>query len=317
MRHRPLVGLTVSAVLHAAVVAGILLMVPSAERLPPLFIDLSAQVHPPIGPAGPPRPAAVARPSAPRRAGGDRVIGRGGPPAPALAPERTAGQAETPPAPPRAPERTAHPPETPPAPPRVPERAASPPQTPPAPAALDVAVEPPVDDAPAPFTAMAPAEAPAAAGDGRTAQPDPGDGVGSPSSMTASAGLGADSSAAPSPGPGGRAGPGLAVAVPGGGSGEPGGVYAGYLGRLRQRVQEALRYPAAARRRGLTGTVTLEMTVLPTGAIGPVVVVNSSSHALLDEAALDTVRSLRPQPFPADLPARTLRVRLPVVFDLR
>jgi protein TonB len=94
-------------------------------------------------------------------------------------------------------------------------------------------------------------------------------------------------------------------------------VYAAYLWRLRERVQEALRYPAAARRRGLTGTVTLEMTVLATGAIGPVMVVNSSSHALLDEAALDTVRSLRPQAFPADLPARTLRVRLPIVFDLR
>lgn len=301
MRRRPLVGLTVSAVLHAAVVAGILLMVPRAERLPPLFIDLTAEEHPPVGPAEPPPPPAAARPSPPRRTGGDRVIGRGGPRAPALAPERTAD-----------------PPETARAPGRGPERAASPTQTLPPPAAPDVAVEPPVDDAPAPFTAMTPAEAPAAAGHGRTAQPDPGDGVGSPSSMTARAGPASDSSAAASPGPRGRAAQELAVAVPGGGaSGEPGGVYAGYLGRLRQRVQEALRYPAAARRRGLTGTVTLEMTVLATGAIGPVVVVNSSSHALLDEAALDTVRSLRPQPFPADLPARTLRVRLPVVFDLR
>ena len=48
----------------------------------------------------------------------------------------------------------------------------------------------------------------------------------------------------------------FALAAPGGGSaGAPGGEYAPYLARLRQRVQASLRYPAAARRRGLQGTV--------------------------------------------------------------
>jgi TonB family protein len=59
------------------------------------------------------------------------------------------------------------------------------------------------------------------------------------------------------------------------------------------------------------------LTVLPSGAIGPVTVVESSAHPLLEQAALETVRSLRAAPFPADLPPRTLRVRLPVVFQLR
>jgi protein TonB len=115
----------------------------------------------------------------------------------------------------------------------------------------------------------------------------------------------------------GGSGSGLAVVGPGDGAGDPGAAYAAYLGRLRQRVYEALRYPATARRRGLTGTVILELTVRPDGAIGRVVVVDSSSHAALDQAAVDSVRSLRPQPFPADLPSRTLHVRLPVVFELQ
>ncbi|HEY7647683.1 MAG TPA: energy transducer TonB [Methylomirabilota bacterium] len=110
---------------------------------------------------------------------------------------------------------------------------------------------------------------------------------------------------------------GLAAVGPGEGTGDPGAAYAAYLSRLRQRVYEALRYPATARRRGLTGTVVLELTVRPDGAIGQVVVVDSSSHAALDQAAIDSVRSLRPQPYPADLPSRTLHVRLPVVFELQ
>jgi periplasmic protein TonB len=100
-------------------------------------------------------------------------------------------------------------------------------------------------------------------------------------------------------------------------SGEGQATYTEYLGGLRQRIHEALRYPPAARRRGLTGSVTLELTILPSGVIRDVSVVESSSHAVLDEAALDTVRSLRAQPFPRNVPPRTLRVRLPVVFHLQ
>jgi len=37
----------------------------------------------------------------------------------------------------------------------------------------------------------------------------------------------------------------------------------------------------------------------------------------LDDAALDAVRSLPPVPLPENLPRRPLRVRLPIVFDLR
>jgi TonB family protein len=112
-------------------------------------------------------------------------------------------------------------------------------------------------------------------------------------------------------------GQGLALAVPGTTPGEAGSEYGPYLSRLRQRIQESLRYPPAARRRGLSGTVQIEVRIQPDGAIGGVLVLHSSSHRILDEAALDSVRSLPPLPFPADLKPRTLRVRVPVVFELR
>ncbi|MGH7312778.1 MAG: energy transducer TonB [Candidatus Rokuibacteriota bacterium] len=144
--------------------------------------------------------------------------------------------------------------------------------------------------------------------------PDDASGIG----VAASPDLG---STRPPPGDGGSgeagAGQQLARRAPGSEDGEaPQAVYTEYLSRLRQRLHEALRYPPAARRRGLTGAVTIELTILPSGLISDVSVVASSSHPLLDDAAVETVRELRAQPFPASLPPRTLRVRLPVVFQL-
>ena len=113
----------------------------------------------------------------------------------------------------------------------------------------------------------------------------------------------------------GRPGGDLALATPG--SGGDAGVYAEYLAGLRRRIQESLSYPSMARRRGLAGTVQLEVDIAPTGAVVDVKVVGSSSHAVLDAAAVETVRDLRRVPFPSGVPPRRLRVRLPVVFALR
>ena len=112
------------------------------------------------------------------------------------------------------------------------------------------------------------------------------------------------------------AGGATSASVGGGGRGEPGAEYGGYLAQLRRRVQEMLRYPLVARRRGLTGTAHVELVILPTGTIARASVVKSSTHAVLDEAALESVRALPVMPFPAGLPPRQLVVRLPVVFAL-
>ena len=121
--------------------------------------------------------------------------------------------------------------------------------------------------------------------------------------------------------PSGRGGEGVAASVsasgPGGGEGGIPAEFGPYLVRFRQRIQEALNYPPTARRRGLGGTVQLEIDLLPTGKVASVVILSSSSHAVLDEAALDTLRRLSPDPFPAGLPSRLLRIRLPIVFELR
>jgi protein TonB len=106
--------------------------------------------------------------------------------------------------------------------------------------------------------------------------------------------------------------------VPGGvGSGPAPSEYGPYLQQLRSQIEDTIKYPSAARRRRLAGTVLVELVVRPSGEIEHVAVVGSSSYALLDDAAIDAIRALHPLPFPAELPRRPLRVQLPIVFDFR
>jgi protein TonB len=108
------------------------------------------------------------------------------------------------------------------------------------------------------------------------------------------------------------------VSGTGGGLGDATGTeYAGYLARVRERIQESLRYPPAARRRGVTGTVQLEISIGTDGAIAAVAVDTSSSHEILDRAAMEAARSTPRVPFPADVRPAPLRVRLPVRFELQ
>jgi periplasmic protein TonB len=93
--------------------------------------------------------------------------------------------------------------------------------------------------------------------------------------------------------------------------------YGPYLSQLRSQIEDTIRYPLAARRRRLAGTVLVELVVRPSGEIEHVAVVGSSSHALLDNAVIDAIRALHPLPFPAELPRHSLRVQLPIVFDFR
>jgi protein TonB len=133
------------------------------------------------------------------------------------------------------------------------------------------------------------------------------------------AGKGVTSDAPASPGQG--AGPGggsrFALAGPGAGRSEAPAEFGPYLASLRRRLQELVVYPLAARRQGLSGRVEVEVILESSGRVREVAVVASSSHALLDDAAVEAVRSLAPVPLPEGLPRRTLRVRLPIVFDLR
>ena len=229
------------------------------------------------------------------------------------------GSPSAPPAPARSARPVARAAGSPPAPARTPAAVSIP-----APAPAPAAAEPVVPIAPAPpavAPASPPAVAPPAAPPVSAAPPAPTDGRGAVSDRGSTAGV---ASAAPTRGDADRglgAGPSgspLALATPGaGGSGAPPPEYGPYLRRFRQRVAESLIYPLAARRQGLGGTVELHVWLEATGRVRDVQVARSSSHGVLDDAAVETIRRLGPMPFPDSLPRRPLLIRLPLVYELR
>lgn len=83
---------------------------------------------------------------------------------------------------------------------------------------------------------------------------------------------------------------------------------AAYVDAFRSRVEEIgnKNYPALARQRKIYGNVRLMVAILPTGQIKDITTLKSSGHAILDEAARQSVRLAAPfQPFPAAIRSDT------------
>jgi protein TonB len=277
----PLLTLLASLVAHAAAIAVLFLFAPGEPVASVLVIDLSELESGSDRPRPKTEPASSPRPS--RRAAAASV-----PSAPAASPPSARAPVEPAPPAPSSPEPTP-----------LPERdvvPATPESGPPDPPT----VEPTRDETTSPRSGPS---APAAA-----ASSDP-------TSQTSGAGAGPGSMPGPQAATGGS-GPGVALAPAGPPGGTLGSEYGPYYRKIRQRIQETLEYPPAARRQGIKGTVTLELLIKPDGAISAVVKV-SSSHRLLDDAALETVRNLPRQPFPPGVAPRQLTVPLPIVFDLK
>lgn len=279
-------GVTLSVLLHAGLIA-LLLAWSTVDWTRPLFVDLVENADAPGSPAAGESSAPSPRSAA--RAGGAS-------PAPSRALARPA------PVPPAAPAAPASPPPARPA--EVPA-----PVAPSTPAVPSLAIEP--------SAAPPAAPAPPLVSSGLAAPPEE-RGAASDGGSGSAAGSGARTQGDADRGSGARPGSSVALATPGaGGAGAPPAEYGPYLRQFRQRVQESLVYPLAARRQGLRGTVELHVWLEATGRVRDVQVARSSAHGVLDDAALETVRRLGPVPFPESLPRRPLLIRIPLVYELR
>ena len=238
MPGRGVVPLLCSAGLHAALGAW-LVAVPGAGGLRPLVVDLTVPEPPLVAPPAPPR--APARERAGERERAAARASRSVAPAPRAAPEAR----------PRAEPHTAPPPAVEARP--EPEPVPSPPSS----------RRPPSHRRRRSRGAAAGLRALGHAGAGEPARA-PADAL---RRTPSGAGQGAGAPSTPSSGTGAGTGPPVALATPspgpgdarGGGSGE----YGRYLARFRSAVQAELRYPLSARRRGLAGSVELEVVDRP------------------------------------------------------
>lgn len=80
--------------------------------------------------------------------------------------------------------------------------------------------------------------------------------------------------------------------------------YASYMQAWVAKVERMgnLNYPDAATRRGLTGTLLLDVALLPDGRVEKITLLRSSGHKVLDDAAIRIVRLCAPYaPFPPNI----------------
>ncbi len=271
-----------SAALHVGAVVAVLALATSFRQAEPLFIDLTGGSEAPGSKAPDDRAARAAEPDV--------------------------GAAKAPPA------RDARRPHA--KRPQPPESAAPsrPPESAPVPAPV-----------PAPaFSATreaAPAERPVPSPAAETSAADTSTAVGSAAATGGRSDRAAASDAPASAGDSqaavGAGGSRLALAGPGAARSDIPPEFGPYLSGFRQRLQKSLIYPLVARRRGLEGRVEIELVLEPSGRVRDVAVVLSSSYALLDDAAVEAVKSIPPEPLPVQAKRQSLRVRLPVVFQLQ
>ena len=149
------------------------------------------------------------------------------------------------------------------------------------------------------------------------AQPTPGSAVPEVAALGASEGAAGGNGTGGGGGGGGGEGSGVGR---GRGSGTGDGVdsvVARYLSGVRKRLEAVKRYPILARRRGTEGTATLAIEIGRDGRPAAVLVSTSSGSALLDSEAEQMVERAAPfDPLPTELDDLTLRVVVPVSFDI-
>jgi protein TonB len=87
---------------------------------------------------------------------------------------------------------------------------------------------------------------------------------------------------------------------------------------LREFLQNEIRYPFEAQKKGIQGRVTCGFIVLKDGSISDITVIKSSGNTLLDNEALRVVKKM-PKWKPAIQDGKPVNCRftLPVVFKLR
>lgn len=86
-----------------------------------------------------------------------------------------------------------------------------------------------------------------------------------------------------------------------------------YLFEWEQRIEQIGNhyYPAEARARKIYGDLRLKVTIHPNGSLDKVVILRSSGHKLLDQAAIDIVKRSAPfKPLPADMMANADRLEI-------
>jgi protein TonB len=90
-----------------------------------------------------------------------------------------------------------------------------------------------------------------------------------------------------------------------------------YQDIVKQRIEEARRYPPWAKRRGIEGKVHLSFVVLGNGTTKDIKIIHSSNSKILDEEAVATVQRANPfPPLPQEIEALSLQMEVSLLYLL-
>ncbi|MBD3380301.1 MAG: TonB family protein [Candidatus Omnitrophica bacterium] len=91
-----------------------------------------------------------------------------------------------------------------------------------------------------------------------------------------------------------------------------------YQDTIKQKIEEARRYPARARRRGIEGVACLEFIVTPDGTSRDIRIIDPSGSKILDEEAFNTINRAGPfPPIPDNIRSAFIPMKVSIVFSLR
>ncbi|MFA5144509.1 MAG: TonB family protein [Candidatus Omnitrophota bacterium] len=90
-----------------------------------------------------------------------------------------------------------------------------------------------------------------------------------------------------------------------------------YQDVVKQRIEEARRYPAWAKKQGIEGITRLYFTVLSNGLSRDITIIRSSGSGILDEEAVATVKRASPFPsVPGNIGSSSVGMEVAIVFSL-
>ena len=94
--------------------------------------------------------------------------------------------------------------------------------------------------------------------------------------------------------------------------------YASYFARIKRQIELVWDYPNEAQRKGITGQLTLRFQISRDGNLMNVRLINGSGYNILDEAALQAVKSAAPYyPFPVTIDRETLPILANFIYSPR
>lgn len=90
-----------------------------------------------------------------------------------------------------------------------------------------------------------------------------------------------------------------------------------YQDMVKQKIEEARRYPSWAKGHGIEGAVYIYFTVLPGGLSQDIKIIHSSGFKILDEEAIQTIQRAGPFPsIPQEIGVSSVQMEVAIVFAL-